>query len=251
MRMKRSFDVAVVVLASVVWVPVVLGAALLVLSSSGRPVFYRSQRFVGSGRAQPVVKFRTMVRNAAELVNRDTVPVTTTRFLNIAPDSPLYTRAGRLLERCGLTEIPQLLHVLRGEMSIVGNRPLPGNVLDCLREEYPYADDRFLSPAGLTGPAQLVGRDALTDSERLRIEGAYCRAVQHGYRLRLDFMILLRTVLMVAHLQRALGYEEVMDLIDRHSSRRAQVRALKASAPSDAAAAAEVTATLSADRAVG
>ncbi|WP_028654713.1 sugar transferase [Nocardioides sp. J54] len=217
MRTKRVFDLFVAVTAAIAWVPVLLGASLMVLLMSGRPVFYRSNRWVRNGEMVRTIKFRTMVKNADKLVNRTTVPVEGVRFLNIPPDSPLYTRPGRILEGLGLTEIPQLIHVLRGEMSIVGNRPLPDAVMKCLREEFPYADDRFLTPAGLTGPVQLVGRDSLSDSERLRIEGAYCRAVLHGYRLRLDFTVLLSTVLIVAHLKKPLDYQGVMDLIDRHT----------------------------------
>jgi lipopolysaccharide/colanic/teichoic acid biosynthesis glycosyltransferase len=166
-----------------------------------------------------IIKFRTMVRNADKLVNRETVPVTGVRFLNISPDSPLYTRTGRMLERLGLTELPQLLHVLSGEMSIVGNRPLPDNVLSCLREEYPFADDRFLTKAGLTGPAQLVGRDALNDSDRLRVESAYCLAAKHSYKMRLDFMILLYTVLITLGIREHFDYEGVLNFIDRHAAR--------------------------------
>ncbi|TNM44120.1 sugar transferase [Nocardioides albidus] len=220
MHIKRVFDVVVVSLAAIAWLPAVMAGALLILLSSGRPVFYRSNRLVDSGEPTKVVKFRTMVKNADKLVNRDTVPVTSTRFLNIAPNSPLYTKAGRLLERCGLTEIPQLFHVLSGKMSIVGNRPLPTNVMNALLDEYAYAGDRFLTPAGLTGPAQLVGRDALSDSERLRVEGAYCHAVLDGYRLRLDFTILLSTVLIVAHLKESMTYSEVMAMIERNSRSR-------------------------------
>jgi lipopolysaccharide/colanic/teichoic acid biosynthesis glycosyltransferase len=164
-----------------------------------------------------VVKFRTMVKNADKIANRETLPVTNVRFLNIPPSSPLYTRAGRLLERCGITELPQFVHVLSGKMSIVGNRPLPDNVMDCLREEYSYADERFLTPAGLTGPAQLVGRDALTDDERLRLESAYCRACVHSYSLWLDIAILVYTVLIVVGVKKSLDYQGVLDLIERHS----------------------------------
>ncbi len=215
---KRVFDVSVATLSALVWVPVLAVASLAVLVVSGRPVYYRSMRWVRSGDMTRIVKFRTMVRNADKLVNRDTVPVSGgVRFLNIPPDSPLYTSVGRLLERLGLTELPQLVHVLRGEMSIVGNRPLPDNVLGCLREEYPYADDRFITPAGLTGPAQLVGRDALTDSERLRVESAYCHAARYGYTMRLDFMILLYTVMIVLKLKDKFDYAGVLDLIYRHA----------------------------------
>lgn len=210
-------DLTLTVLGAIAWVPVVLAAAALVLVTSGRPVFYRSTRRVSTDRLMKVVKFRTMVKNADKIANRETLPVNHVRFLNIPPDSPLYTRAGRLLERCGITELPQFVHVLSGRMSIVGNRPLPDNVLDCLREEYPYADERFLTRAGLTGPAQLVGREALTDDERLRVESAYCRACVHSYSMWLDFSILLYTVLIVVGLKKSLDYQGVLDFIDRRS----------------------------------
>jgi len=210
---KRTFDVVLVTLGALIWVPVLTTASLAVLVFSGRPIYYRSMRRVSSGKVMKLVKFRAMVRNADKLANRETVPVANTRFLNIPPDSPLYTSVGRTIERLGLTELPQLVHVLRGEMSLVGNRPLPENVMDCLRIEYPYADDRFLSPAGLTGPAQLVGRDSLTDAERLTLEGAYCRTAAHSYTFWLDFKIILYTVLIVLHLKESLTYQEVLDLV--------------------------------------
>jgi lipopolysaccharide/colanic/teichoic acid biosynthesis glycosyltransferase len=226
MNKKRALDVVITGLAAVIWVPVLLLSALAVLVSSGRPVLYRSMRRVSTEDVLRIVKFRTMVKNAEALVNRSTVPIQNdVRFLNIAPDSPLYTRVGRLLERCGITEIPQLMHVLRGQMSIVGNRPLPENVVTALRDEYPTADDRFLTKSGLTGPAQLVGRSALTDLERLTLEGAYCRACVRRYSIWLDVSILFATVMIVIGIKKAYTYQGVLDLIDRRSSagRRAMV----------------------------
>lgn len=225
MRTKRTFDLVIALASAVIWLPGLIGGALLVLILSGRPVFYRSPRWVRTDRMVRTIKFRTMVKNADKIANRTTVAVesTGTRFLNIPPDSPLYTRPGRILEGLGLTEIPQMIHILRGEMSIVGNRPLPESVLSCLREEFPHADDRFLTSAGLTGPVQLVGRDSLTDAQRLEIEGSYCRAVLTGYRARLDFLVLVQTVFIVAHLRKPLSYQEVLDLIARHSAPRIEV----------------------------
>lgn len=218
---KRILDLTLVALSAVVWIPVLLTATLAVLITEGRPVYYRSNRRVSTDRVMRVVKFRTMVRNADKLVNRDTVPVEgQVRFLNIPPDSPLYTRVGRILERFGLTEIPQLVHVISGSMSLIGNRPLPENVQNMLREEFPHADDRFLTPSGLTGPAQLVGRQALTDDERLTIETAYCRAAMRGYSIRLDLSILFSTVFIVLHLKEPMSYLEVEAMINRHSRMR-------------------------------
>ena len=217
MTRKRALDLLLSALGALAWVPVVLVAASIILVSSGRPIFYRSSRRVSADHLMRVVKFRTMVKNADKIANRDTIAVGSVRFLNIPPSSPLYTRVGRLLERCGITELPQFVHVLSGRMSIVGNRPLPDNVMNCLREEYSYADERFLTPAGLTGPAQLVGREALTDDERLRLESAYCRACVHSYSLWLDISILLYTVLIVVGMKKTLDYQGVLDLIERRS----------------------------------
>ncbi|WP_235737215.1 sugar transferase [Nocardioides alcanivorans] len=224
MGKKRFFDLFVTLAAAVVWLPAVLMAALAVLVLEGRPVFYKSTRRVSAGPPIKVVKFRTMVRNAAEIANRETVPVDgSTRFLNIPSSSPLYTRIGRLLEKVALTELPQFRHVLRGEMSIVGNRPLPQNVVDCLLEEFPDAEDRFATPAGLTGPSQLVGRDYLCDEDRLALEGAYCRGALRNYSFRLDFLILLYTVLVVLRLRRGFAPDEVIALVERYTGASAPV----------------------------
>ncbi|MET0928952.1 MAG: sugar transferase [Aeromicrobium sp.] len=230
MKMKRSLDLVITILASVLWVPVLLVAGLAILVSTGRPVLYRSMRRTSTRDVQRIVKFRTMVKNAEAIVNRSTVPIQNdVRFLNISPDSPLYTKVGRWLERLGLTEIPQLTHVLRGQMSIVGNRPLPENVVSALRQEYPNADDRFLTKSGLTGPAQLVGREDLTDLERLTLEGAYCRACVQRYSIWLDLSILLSTVLIVAGVQKGYTYQGVLDLMDRRSRPRRRATAVLAS----------------------
>lgn len=221
MTKKRLLDIVITGLAAVVWVPVLLVAGAAVLVFTGRPVLYRSMRRTSTQDVLRIVKFRTMVKNAEQLVNRSTVPIENeVRFLNIAPDSPLYTRVGRILERCGITEIPQLLHVLRGQMSIVGNRPLPENVVAALRSEYPTSDDRFLTKSGLTGPAQLVGRADLTDLERLTLEGAYCRACVQRYSIWLDISILFATVMIVAGVRKAYTYQGVLDLIDRRTRSR-------------------------------
>jgi lipopolysaccharide/colanic/teichoic acid biosynthesis glycosyltransferase len=100
---------------------------------------------------------------------------------------------------------------------VVGNRPLPQNVIDCLREEFPQVSDRFLTRAGLTGPAQLVGREALSDAQRLELESAYCRACLDGYQARLDVVILLATIFGVLGIGRSRGHRDVLELIARYS----------------------------------
>jgi hypothetical protein len=101
-------------------------------------------------------------------------------------------------------------------MGVVGNRPLPENVIRALREEFPWAEDRFLTPAGLTGPVQLVGRDAISDEARLTLEVEYCKGCLDSYSARLDFLILWYTVLIALRLCRPMTIEEVRCLIRRY-----------------------------------
>ena len=218
MDRKRIFDLAVTLASAVVWVSALLICSVAIAVFAGLPIFYVSQRRVSSTALRPVIKFRTMVRNADRIYNRDTVPVSgNQRFLNAPPDSPLYTGIGRLIERWALTEIPQFLLVLKGDMSIVGNRPLPDNVIASLREVYPAVDDRFLTPAGMTGPVQLIGRSDVSDLDRLRLEADYCRAALLSYSWRLDLAVLAYTVLIATGLIRALTLDEVYALLDKYS----------------------------------
>lgn len=208
---KRAFDVVVICLAAVVWVPVVALAAMAVLVLSGRPIFYRSRRWVGPRTAIEMVKLRVMVPDASKIV----APVEAGRFLNTPTDSPLYTGVGRVLDRLGLNEIPQFLHVLKGEMTIVGPRPLTDVVRAALVERHADLDDRWLTtPAGLTGLPQLVGRSELTDDQRLALESAYSARTATAPSLRLDFMILLNTVLITFGLRQSMSYEQALRLTE-------------------------------------
>lgn len=220
-RRKRAFDLAFVILTSVAWLPAVASCAAGILLREGRPVLYRSRRRVGPAGTRPVAKFRTMRRDAERLANRATIPVEGERFLNIPADSPLYTRTGRLVERLGLTELPQLWSVLRGEMTVVGNRPLPEDVVASLREAHPdMVEARFLIPGGLTGPVQLIGRHLLSDAERLALEAAYVDAVADGYTVRLDLALIWRTVWVTLDPDGRVGPAEAHRLIVRHRRRR-------------------------------
>ena len=214
-RSKRLFDLTVTVLVAPFWMPVCLLAALALRLTAGAPVLYASKRRIFGHQSRRIIKFRTMVRDAERVLNRDTVPITDTCFLNIPPEHPVYTPVGRFIERFALTELPQLLHVLQGQMSLVGNRPLPENVIQALRAHYPCAEDRFLMACGLTGPVQLVGRDAITDAQRLAIEIDYCLLANFSYRWRIDILILLNTVLVALKLRPGFSVDDVRSLMAR------------------------------------
>ena len=214
---KRLFDLLVTVGGSIVWLPVVASSALAVWVLDGRPIFYWSWRRVFRKQTIRIVKFRTMIRGAEQLANRKTIPIGQQRFLNIPLDSPLYTSVGRLIERFHITELPQFFQVLSGKMSIVGNRPLPQDVVDALLEVFPGAEERFAVRGGMTGPVQLIGRDAISDASRLALEIEYCQASLAGYSMRLDLVILGLTILIGLRLIRARSVDEVRALLRKHS----------------------------------
>ena len=211
---KRVFDLSISSLAAFAWIPVLIVCSLLLYLIEGRPIFYISMRRTGN-KVQPVRKFRTMIRDAEKTYNRLTVDISESdvRFLNTELDSPFYTGIGRMIECFSLTEIPQILLVIKGDMSLVGNRPLPTNVVDAIKDKFYCVEERFDTPAGLTGPPQLVGRKLLSDHDRLALEITYCRMVKEAYSLRVDFLILLYTVLISIKVKKPLTTKQVQELL--------------------------------------
>jgi lipopolysaccharide/colanic/teichoic acid biosynthesis glycosyltransferase len=214
---KRYLDLALVFLGAPVWFPLLALGAVFIVATSGWPAFYVSTRRVYRSQTIRLMKFRAMVKHADRIANRETVPLAGQRFLNIPKDSPLYTPAGRWIERFFLTELPQVLHVLAGQMTIVGNRPLPENVSDALREKYPNAGDRFAVRSGLMGPVQLVGRELVSDDARLRLEIAYCRLCLESYSVSLDIALLAHTVFVLLRTLPQRTASEVEELMERYA----------------------------------
>ena len=210
MLKKRLFDTTISILAAPLWIPVLAVIGLAILLLEGRPVLYTSARRVSGPETLRLRKFRTMVKNADKVANRQTMPIEGgVRFLNIGVDSPLYTKVGRLIERCNLTELPQLFHVLKGSMSLVGNRPLPESVVDSLLEVHPEAERRFRTRGGLCGPVQLVGRTELSDAERLYIESIYCDRVLNNYSVLLDCKIFFSVVMVGLRLKSPVSVQAI------------------------------------------
>lgn len=214
MTSKRLFDLLVTTSSAVLWVPAILVTALAILVFEGRPVLYWSRRVVGRGRVERIPKFRTMIRNAEAVYNRDVVPVAQgIRFLNTPPESRLYTPIGRVVERLAFTELPQLLFVLRGQMSLVGSRPLPENVMASLAAAYRDVEARIDTPAGMTGLVQLVGRENVSDEQRLALERSYCAYALGHNTWMLDLTILLFTVLAALRLKPHLTWDQANALL--------------------------------------
>lgn len=216
-RTKRLFDLVLTLLSAPLWLPLLVAGTLAILVGSGWPPFYISTRRVYRSEAIRLMKFRAMVKNADRIADRETIPVTGQRFLNIPQDSPLYTPVGRWIERFFLTELPQVLHVLVGQMTIVGNRPLPENVIAALHVEHPDVEDRFAVRSGLMGPVQLVGREVLTDEARLKLEITYCRVCAESYSIQLDLALLMHTALVLIRALPQRSADEVEALMRRYA----------------------------------
>ena len=189
--LKRVLDATVSAVGVAFFAPVLLVTALAVfLDSRGNPIFV--QRRVGrDGKPFRMLKFRTMVRDAeerlAEVVRLDDLRDPMFKV----PRDPRVTRFGALLRRTSLDELPQLINVLRGEMSLVGPRPEQVELVRRYRPEHRF---RLAVKPGITGPMQVFGRGELTFDERLAVERDYIENLALGRDLR----ILAMTIAAVA-----------------------------------------------------
>jgi lipopolysaccharide/colanic/teichoic acid biosynthesis glycosyltransferase len=188
---KRCLDIVLSAVALTVALPVLLVVAALVkLEYRDAPVLFRQRRAGRNGRPFTIVKFRTMVPDAeqrkAELVARSEVAWPDFRL----HDDPRVTRLGRFLRRTSIDELPQLVNVLRGEMSLVGPRPTSFTPATYTL----WQSERLEFTPGLTGPWQVHGRTSMDFTERCRTEIAFFREAS----LRRELVLLVRTVGVVA-----------------------------------------------------
>lgn len=168
---KRALDWAVLLLTAPITLPLGLLCGLAVRLDSPGPALFRQERVGRNGRPFTVYKFRSMVNEPNPVV----------------PDASRITRVGRLLRRTSLDELPQLINVAQGTMSIVGPRP----TLQYQVDRYtPQQRRRLEVRPGLTGLAQVSGRNALSWAERMELDVRYV----DEWSLLLDLHILARTV---------------------------------------------------------
>jgi lipopolysaccharide/colanic/teichoic acid biosynthesis glycosyltransferase len=174
LRLKRTLDVAIAATLLAATAPIVMATALAVFMSVGRPVLFRQPRPGRDGKIFQVLKFRTM-RSARDSDGRD------------LPDAARLTRTGRVLRSLSVDELPQLINVLKGDMSLVGPRPLLVQYLDRYSPE--QARRHEVLP-GITGWAAVHGRNSTSWEERFALDVWY---VDH-WSLWLDAEILVRTL---------------------------------------------------------
>lgn len=178
---KDIFDKIVSFIALLLFLPLFLIVAILIELDSKGPVFFLQERIGKNGKTFKVFKFRTMTIDASEK--------TKGKYIN--KDNPYVTRVGKILRRTGIDELPQLINVLKGEMSLVGPRPtLPYQVA----KYNDFQKKRLLMKPGITSWALINGRNKLTWDERIKYDVWYIE----NWSFWLDIEILFKTVWVVA-----------------------------------------------------
>jgi exopolysaccharide biosynthesis polyprenyl glycosylphosphotransferase len=184
---KRAFDLVTGATAIVVTTPIWLLSALMIMATSRGPVFFRQERVGRGGRTFTMYKFRTMVQGAEAMLptlqplNEASGPLFKIRL------DPRITRVGRFLRRYSIDELPQLINVMRGEMSLVGPRPpLPKEV--AIYEE--WHRDRLEVKPGITGLWQVGGRSELSFDDYVRLDLFYIE----NWSILYDVFLLAKTV---------------------------------------------------------
>jgi lipopolysaccharide/colanic/teichoic acid biosynthesis glycosyltransferase len=191
---KEAFDKAIAIVALIILSPLFIIISVLIKSDSRGPVYFVQERAGVKGKLFNSIKFRTMVHKAAERG----------LGLNIMDGDERITRAGKLLRTWSLDELPQLINVLRGDMSIVGPRPTLPYQVELYND---FQRRRLLVKPGITGWAQVNGRNAISWEQRIKLDVWYVE----NWSLWLDVKILLKTVTVVIRKEGLYGEGGVND----------------------------------------
>lgn len=178
---KRKIDLMLSLIGLIVLAPLFIGIMIAIKLESKGPVFFKQKR-VGLHRSHfNILKFRTM---------RIDAPKDTPTHLLGDPEQYI-TKVGKFLRKTSLDELPQIINILKGEMSIIGPRPALWNQYDLIEEREKYGANNVLP--GLTGLAQISGRDELLIQTKAKIDGEYVNNIS----LRMDLKCFLWTILSV------------------------------------------------------
>lgn len=190
-KVKRIFDVILASVALVLLSPVFLLLAIIIKIDSEGSVFFAHTRIGKNGKKFKMYKFRTMYENAQEMI-KDFTPEQKKEWEENfkLKNDPRITKIGKVLRKTSLDELPQIINIIKGDLSIIGPRP----VIDVELEKYGENKEKFLSiTPGLTGYWQANGRSATTYEDRMKMELYY---IDH-MSAELDLKIFLKTFIKV------------------------------------------------------
>ncbi len=189
--LKRLVDLVVSFVTLLVASPVLIALYILIPLTSDGPALYKQERLGRDFVPYNILKFRSMVQDAE---------VRTGPVLAVERD-PRITRIGRVIRATRLDELPQLLNVLKGDMSLVGPRPERPYFIEQFQDQMPHYASRLCVKPGITGLAQVMAKYSTTVEDKLRFDLMYLK----NYSLALDVKILLQTIRVVLHREQATG----------------------------------------------
>ncbi len=195
---KRTLDVLLCSVAMIPAAPVMLITALAIKIEDGGSVFFRQKRVTKDGREFDILKFRSMIENAEK--HGEVIPA--------RGGDPRITRVGRILRASRLDELPQLLNIIKGDMSIVGPRPERVEHVKRYTAEIPEFAFRTKVKSGLTGYAQIYGKYNTSPYDKLRLDLMYIE----NYSLLLDIKLVLMTLQILFRRESTEGFEKVDEL---------------------------------------
>jgi len=175
---KRVLDILIVLAVSPLWLPLMIVLAVLVKLTSRGAVFFKQKRYGRNCEFFMIYKFRSMYSDA---------PKDVPTHLLQNPEAHI-TPVGKFLRKLSLDELPQVINILKGELSLVGPRPALWNQYDLIAEREKYGANAV--PVGLTGLAQVMGRDELPIEKKAEYDGEYTRRMGFFF----DIWILILTV---------------------------------------------------------
>ncbi|MBP3198358.1 MAG: exopolysaccharide biosynthesis polyprenyl glycosylphosphotransferase [Butyrivibrio sp.] len=191
---KRFFDILLSIIALIILSPVMLIVALLIHLEDGGPVFYKQDRVTIGGKRFMILKFRSMIVDAEKDGRPHPAGV----------DDDRITKIGRFIRACRMDELPQLINILVGDMSIVGPRPERLEHVQKYTEDIPEFPLRHIMKGGLTGYAQVYGKYNTTALDKLKLDLLYIT----NYSLLLDLQIIFETVKILVQKQSTEGFSE-------------------------------------------
>lgn len=186
--LKRFIDIIISTIGLIVCIPIFIIIGIAIKIDSKGPVFFKHKRIGKHGKKLEIYKFRTMIENAEEAMKNFTEEQKKEFAENFKLENdPRVTRVGKILRKTSLDELPQIINILKGEMSIIGPRPVVRSEL----EKYGSNQDKFLSVApGLTGNWAANGRSDVSYEERMALELYYV----NNRSLILDMKIFFKTI---------------------------------------------------------
>ena len=192
---KRIFDIVVCLIGMVFVVPIFIIIAILIKRDSAGPIFYTSRRIGQYGEEFYCYKFRSMYTNGDKILqehlrNNPTANQEWQKYAKLRGDDPRVTKFGRLIRRYSLDELPQILNVIKGDMSLVGPRPYLPREKESMGD---YLDIITTTVPGITGLWQTSGRNELSFSDRLRLDAWYVR----NWSIWMDLIYMVKTVTVV------------------------------------------------------